>query len=95
MSPEGRGDDRAMQEILETMRRVLARRFGIETDAVLSADRPLSTLGMDSLAFIEYAFELEGELKVTFPDIPRDLDTIGDLARFVQAEVVRQRAAAA
>lgn len=83
-----------MQEVLETMRRVLVRRFGIEPDASLSADRELSTLGMDSLAFIEYAFELEGELKVTFPDIPRDLGTIGDLARFVHAEVVRKRAAA-
>jgi acyl carrier protein len=83
-----------MQEVLETMRRVLIRRFGIEPDAPLSADRELSTLGMDSLAFIEYAFELEGELKVTFPDIPRDLGTIGDLARFVHGEVVRKRAAA-
>ena len=81
-----------MQEVLETMRRVLAQRFDIEaTD--LSLERELSTLGLDSLAFIEYAFELEGELKVTFPDIPRDLGTVGDLARFVHAQVVRKRAA--
>ena len=83
-----------MREVLETMRRVLVGRFGLETAADLGPDRELASLGMDSLAFIEYAFELEGELKVTFPDIPRDLTTVGDLARFVHGEVVRTRAAA-
>ena len=83
-----------MQQVLETMRAVLVRRFGIDAAVDLSPDRELATLGLDSLAFIEYAFELEGELKVTFPDIPRDLATIGDLARFVHGEVLRRHAIA-
>ena len=84
----------SMQQVLETMRSVLVRRFGVDAAADLSPERELSTLGLDSLTFIEYAFELEGELKITFPDIPRDLATIDDLARFVHGEILRSRAAA-
>jgi acyl carrier protein len=74
---------------LETMRRVLKRRFGIDA-ATLDESRELSTLGLDSLAFIEYTFELENELHLQLPDVPRDLATVGDLARFIHAEVERQ-----
>jgi acyl carrier protein len=83
-----------MQVTLDAMRRVLARKFGIN-DPDLSMDREIASLGFDSLAFVEYAFELEGELGISLPDLPRDLVTIGDLARFVDAEVVRKASAAA
>jgi acyl carrier protein len=81
----------SMQETIDAMRRVLAKRFGI-ADADLSEDKALDTLGLDSLAFIEYAFEVEGELHINLPDLPRDLVTIGDLARFIHSEVVRKSA---
>ena len=83
-----------MQDVLEVMRRVLVQRFGVDVAEDLPADRELSSLGLDSLAFVEYAFELEGELKVTFSDIPRDFSTVGDFARFVHGEVLRNKAAA-
>jgi acyl carrier protein len=82
-----------MPSTLEVMREVLARRFGID-DPQLGADRELASLGLDSLGFIEYTFELENELHVVLPDVPRDLVTIGDFARFVEAEVSRQASAA-
>jgi acyl carrier protein len=78
-----------MADTIAAMRRVLSKRFGIENPD-LSEDSALSTLGLDSLAFIEYAFELEGELHIHLPDIPRDLGTVGDFARFVHSEVLRQ-----
>jgi acyl carrier protein len=81
----------SMTDTIAAMRQVLAKRFGIK-NADLSEDLELSSLGLDSLAFIEYAFELEGELHIHFPDVPRDLATIGDFARFVHAEVLRQAA---
>ena len=74
---------------LATMREVLARRFGVE-DPTLDEHTELASLGLDSLAFIEYSFELEKELHVLLPDLPRDMVTIGDLARFVEGEVHRQ-----
>lgn len=79
------------QRTLEAMRVVLARRFGIN-DPDLSLDRELDSLGLDSLAFIEYAFELETELHVNLPDLPRDMVTVGDLFRFVHGEVERKSA---
>ena len=78
-----------MSEILATMREVLARRYGIG-DPTLNEDRELASLGLDSLAFIEYTFELEKALHVVLPDLPRDMVTIGDMARFVEREVSRQ-----
>ena len=82
-------DQMDMVGMLETMRQALTRRFGIE-GGLVTEDQPIALLGLDSLAFIEYSFELEKELGVTLPDLPRDLVTVGDLAQFVHAEVRRQ-----
>ena len=80
-----------MDQTVEAMRRVAERKYGISA-AQLAPDNDLATLGFDSLAFVEYAFELEGELGVVLPDLPRDLKTVGDLARFVAAVVARKQA---
>ena len=84
----------SLQATLDAMRRVLARKFGID-DADLSVDRELASLGLDSLAFIEYAFELESELGISLPDLPREMVTVGDLAKFIHAEVARTESLAA
>jgi acyl carrier protein len=75
---------------LAAMRDVLSRRFGIEGD--LEEGRELASLGLDSLAFVEYSFEIEKELGILLPDIPTGLGTVGELARFVH-RVVEQKAA--
>ncbi len=70
---------------LSTMREVLVRRFGIEGE--VSEGSEIATLGLDSLAIVEYGFELEKELGILLPDIPTGLATVGELARFVHAQV--------
>jgi len=87
-------DAPGMDQTVEAMRRVAERKYGIPA-AQLAPDNELSSLGFDSLAFVEYAFELEGELGLALPDLPRDLKTVGDLARFVAAEVARKAEPAA
>lgn len=72
------------------MRAVLAERFGI-LDQQLSNDQPLDSLGLDSLGFVEYVFELEAALKITLPDVPRDIGTVGALVAFIDSEVKKQR----
>ena len=84
-------DAACLGETLQAMGRVAERKYDIPAASV-TPDRELATLGLDSLAFVEYAFEVEGELGITLPDIPHDLKTVGDLARFVCAEVVRKNA---
>jgi acyl carrier protein len=59
--------------------------------STLDLDQPIETLGLDSITFVEYVFDLETALKVVFPDVPRELKTLGDFVRFVTAEVRRQR----
>ena len=78
-----------MSATLAAMRDVLVEHYGID-DPTLSADRELASLGLDSLAFIEYTFELEKALHVVLPDLPRDMVTVGDMARFVEREISRQ-----
>ena len=80
--------------IVDTMRGVLAKRFGI-VRSTLDLDEPIEILGLDSMAFIEYVFDLETALNVVLPDVPRELKTLGDFVRFVTAEVQRQRPEAA
>jgi acyl carrier protein len=76
--------------IVEAMRDVLAKKFGI-VRSTFEADEPIEALGLDSMAFVEYVFDLETALNVRFPDVPRELKTLGDFVRFVTAEVTRQR----
>jgi acyl carrier protein len=74
---------------LATMRAVLAKRFGIELYH-LDEDAELATLGFDSLGFIEYVFELESALHITLPDVPQNVQKVGEFARYVHGEVVKQ-----
>jgi acyl carrier protein len=80
-----------MDQAVAAMRCVAERKYGIPA-AQLAPENELSSLGFDSLAFVEYAFELEGELGLVLPDLPRDMKTVGDLARFVAAEIARKQA---
>ena len=81
----------AYEATLATMRRVLAKRFGIELDQ-LDENAELATLGFDSLGFIEYVFELENALHITLPDVPQNIRKVGEFARYVHGEVVKQSA---
>ena len=80
-----------MERTLKAMVQVAERKYGIPASQ-LQPECELSALGFDSLAFIEYAFELEGELGVALPDLPRDMKTVGDFARFVTDAVVKKPA---
>ncbi len=79
--------------IVATMRDVLAKQFGIDRPT-LDPDESIEALGLDSIAFVEYVFDLETALNVVFPDVPRELKTLGDFVRFVTSEVQRQQAVA-
>jgi len=72
--------------IIDAMRSVLAKHFGIERSS-LDLDQPVESLGLDSMSFVEYVFDLETELNIVFPDVPTNLVTLGDFVRFVCGEV--------
>ena len=64
-------------------------RFGIAIQQLIP-DQPLESLGLDSLGFVEYVFELEKALNITLPDVPRDIATVGALVGFIDSEVKAQ-----
>jgi acyl carrier protein len=82
--------ERTDTRMIDTMLGVLKERFGVELQR-LDLDQPLASLGLDSLAFVEYTFELEKALKITLPDVPRDTVTVGDLVAFINSEMSKQR----
>jgi len=75
--------------VVETMREVLIRRFDIDASD-LSDERALDSLGLDSLGFVEYVFEVEKALNITLPDVPRDISTVGALVGLIEREVAKQ-----
>lgn len=80
--------DRAPHTI-EVMREALTEHFGV-VQQHLEFDRPLDALGLDSLSFIEYLFDVEKALNITLPDVPSNLTTVGELVLFVDAEFKKQ-----
>ena len=76
-------------QTIDVMRSVLMERFGIAIQQLIP-DQPLESLGLDSLGFVEYVFELEKALNITLPDVPRDIATVGALVGFIDSEVKAQ-----
>jgi acyl carrier protein len=76
-------------QTIVVMKRVLTEHFGI-ADQQLALDQPLDAIGLDSLSFVEYVFELEKALNITLPDVPRDIGTVGALVAFIDSEVASQ-----
>ena len=75
-------------DTLQKMRALLQERYGVESDKV-EMDTELSSLGLDSLSLVEYAFDLEKELDISLTDLPHELVTVADMVRYV--DQVRRR----
>lgn len=76
-------------QTIDIMLSLLTESFGIDKQQ-LALDQPLDSLGLDSLAFVEYLFELEKALNITLTDVPRDVETVGALVAFIDSEAKRQ-----
>jgi acyl carrier protein len=87
--PDSASDETGYAATLATMQTVLARRFGVEISE-FDDDMELARLGLDSLGFVEYVFELETALQIALPDVPRHIEKLGEFARYIHAEVVKQ-----
>jgi acyl carrier protein len=60
------------------LKRILSNEFEVAPDIIVPTAR-LDSLGIDSLAVIEVIFRLEDEFKISFPQDPGELATIGAL----------------
>ena len=72
---------------LQKTRTFLARRLEIDESEV-TPERTLESLGIDSLAAIELAFEIEDEFGVRLAHGADHLRTVGDVLALVQGDLV-------
>ena len=84
MSPEE-------SKTFEVLRQILTKDFEVAPELIHPNAR-LDQLAIDSLAVIEVMFQLEDVFKISFPQDPGELSTVGDLASTIDRLVTEQRA---
>ena len=69
-------------DTLDTIKSLAATQFGGDSDAI-DPDAPVDQLGIDSLGFLEFLFELEDKLGISVP--PASVDGVRTLRQLAQA----------
>ncbi len=72
---------------------ILARDYQVEPESLTPQTR-LQDINVDSLALIELIFALEERFGVKATDLPETLETLGQVAGYIDGLVVTGRAAA-
>jgi acyl carrier protein len=75
-----------MVEVFEAMHsdliNLFATTFGIAEEKLLP-DATLESLGLDSLAVIEFLFQIEDQFHIQIPDQPNPPVTLGDMVQLI------------
>lgn len=74
---------------LHRIQKLLAERYELNVDE-LQPDRPLNTLGVDSLAVTEFMFGLEDEFNIRLPHEPAAIATLKDMVDAIDRLVAEQ-----
>jgi acyl carrier protein len=78
---------------LQTIQNMMVKQFDFKLED-LTPEATLEGLGLDSLSVIEFTFNLEDELKITFPDERVELKTLQDVVNLVDKIVAEQKGSA-
>ena len=81
-----------MTSTADQLRAMIAKDFKIEPQR-LTDDARLEDLGVDSIGMAEVIFNVEDEFGLKLPDMPTQLETFGDVVRYIEGEIATQRAA--
>lgn len=79
---------------LQTIQAMLIEEYGLSAEE-LNADTVLEELGIDSLATIEFMFQLEDKFKILMSGEPVAVRTVGDIAREVDLQIAQQHGTSA
>ncbi len=83
-----------MTTTLEHLRAILAKDYKLDPN-VLTLEAPLEALGIDSLGIAELLFNVEDEFHITLSPDSVQLQTLGDVVRFINELVLAQHGSAA
>ena len=72
------------------IRRLLVKGFNLDPHT-LTADARLDELGVDSIGMAELIFDVEDEFGLKLPDVAVQLATFGEVVRFIDDVVAKQR----
>lgn len=67
---------------LAALQDLIKEKYGLASD-VLDPDKPMTELGLDSLAIAEFLFEVEDHFAIRLTDDDPDVDTLRKLAVLV------------
>ena len=83
-----------MTTTFETMKRIIAKDYELAPERLMP-DTPLADIELDSLAITELIFALEDEFNVTAKTNGQGMQTLGDIATYIDQLVAERDAPAA
>ena len=83
-----------MTTTFETMKRIIIKDFELAPERLLP-DTPLADIELDSLAVTELIFALEDEFNVTAKTNGQGMQTLGDIASYIDQLIAERDAPAA
>ena len=78
----------------ETMKRIIVKDYELEPER-LTPDTPLADIDLDSLAVTELIFALEDEFNVVAKTNGQGMQTLGDIAAYIDQLIAERDAPAA
>jgi len=78
----------------ETMKRIIVKDYELEPER-LTPETPLADIELDSLAITELIFALEDEFRVTAKTNGQGMQTLGDIAAYIDQLIAERDAPAA
>jgi len=78
----------------ETMKRIIVKDYELEPER-LTPETPLADVELDSLAITELIFALEDEFKVVAKTNGQGMQTLGDIAAYIDQLIAERDAPAA
>jgi acyl carrier protein len=82
-----------MTTTFETMKRIIVKDYELAAER-LTPDTPLADIELDSLAVTELIFSLEDEFNVTAKTNGQGMQTLGDIARYIDQLIAERDAPA-
>ena len=82
-----------MSSSLKELQDLIQEKYGIDP-ATLDPHESMRDKGFDSLALVEFLFEIEDRLKISLPDPDPSIETLAGLAAVVDRVRAEQAAAA-